>query len=300
MHDRQLEYRLDTEWEGQPAVATAPHVPAAQRNRGMVPDYLVRHYGWAYLWPISVWLLDHQPLINAILFGQYRRIMTETRRLMGGSTAGKTLQIAAVYGKLIPTLAAELDELHLCEVAPIQLRAARRKLKQARLSAHLARMNAEELFYADDSFDTALMFLLLHELPPAARRRSLREAVRVLRPGGRIVIAEYGEARRRHFLHRVAPMRWILTKSEPFLADFWREDLAGTLAQCAAEMGKEITLEEQVDIFGGFYRVMRFRVARGAGSSVTVGTALQPRLRSSGPGISRLEGRSFGARARTA
>ncbi len=207
-----------------------------------------------------MWFFDHQPIINAILFGNYRRIMNETRRLMEPDTAGKTLQIAAVYGKLTPTLAAEIGDLHLAEIAPVQIRAAERKLAAAGLSADVVRMNAEALHYNKNSFDTALMFLLLHELTPEARGNSLREAIRVLRPGGRFVVAEYGEARRRHFFHRFAPMRWILTKAEPFLKGFWNEDFAQTLAECAAETGKGVELEEQVDIFGGFYRVMRFRV----------------------------------------
>ena len=254
-----VELRRLTAGGGASALASLP-VPAGTRGSRVLPDYLVRYYGWAYLWPSAVWFFDHQPIINAILFGNYRRIMDETRRHMETPVAGRTLQIGAVYGKLTPTLAAEIDELHLADVAPIQLLAARRKLTDAGRSAHLARMNAEQLFYADDSFDTALMFLLLHELPPRARRNSLREAVRVLRQGGRLVIAEYGEVRRRHFFHRFAPMRWVLTWSEHFLAGFWSEDLTETLAECATEVGKGIALEEQVDIFGGFYRVMRFRV----------------------------------------
>lgn len=259
MKSRKLEYRQDAAIGGSSAI-TAPPVPARARDDKALPEYLVRYYRWAYLWPFAVWFFDHQPIINAILFGNYRRIMNETRRLMDAPNAGKTLQIAAVYGKLTPTLAADVDELHLAEIAPVQLKAAKRKLDAAGLKANLARMNAERLEYDGQSFDTALMFLLLHELPPEARRNCLREALRVIRPGGRFVIAEYGEARRRHFFHRFAPMRWILTTAEPFLGDFWNEDLVATLNACAAEEGREIELDEHVDIFGGFYRVMRFRV----------------------------------------
>lgn len=43
------------------------------------PDYLARHYWWAYLWSVSVWFFDHQPIINAILFGQYRTLSKKSR-----------------------------------------------------------------------------------------------------------------------------------------------------------------------------------------------------------------------------
>jgi ubiquinone/menaquinone biosynthesis C-methylase UbiE len=232
------------------------HAPAED-----LPDYLVRHYDWAYLWPISVWFFDHQPIINAILFGQYRAITRETLRLLDAPRAGRTLQIAGVYGELTAKLARHIADLHLVDVAPVQLRAAQRKLAAIGKTARIERMNAESLRYPDATFDTALMFLLLHELPRVARLRSLREAIRVVRPGGRLVIAEYGEVRKRHFFHRFAPMRWILTWAEPFLGGFWSEDLNEVLQDCARAAGRTIHLDEHVDIFGGFYRVARYTVA---------------------------------------
>jgi ubiquinone/menaquinone biosynthesis C-methylase UbiE len=252
-----------TQWD-----AAAPLAHAVERSPGTatapvdrMPDYLVRHYDWAYLWPISVWFFDHQPIINAILFGQYRRIMDVTLRLMDPERAGRTLQIAGVYGELTPKLARHIADLHLIDIAPIQLAAAQRKLAAIGRTAQLARMRSEALHYPDGSFDTTLMFLLLHEMPAISRRRSLREAIRVTRPGGTFVIAEYGEKRKNHWFHRFAPMRWILTKAEPFLGGFWSEDLDEVLAECAHEVRREVQLVEHVDIFGGFYRVARYRVA---------------------------------------
>ena len=165
-----------------------------------------------------------------------------------------------VHGELTPTLAKDIEDLHVIDAAPIQLRAAWRKLTAIGRSAELRRMTAENLRYRDGSFDTALMFLLLHELPAKARRECLTEAIRVLRPGGRFVIAEYGESKRRHFFHRFAPMRWILTKAEPFLGGFWSENLNEVLAQCAEWLGRKLEVDEEVSIFGGFYRVVRYRV----------------------------------------
>ena len=245
-----------------PPLLIPSELSARTRQATTLPAYLEKHYAWAYVWPFSVWFFDHQPIINSILFGNYRRIMRNTLRMMDPKTAGRTLQIAAVYGELTPTLVSQgIEDLTLVDAANIQLDAARTKLAAIGKKADIQRMHAESLRFKDNSFDTALMFLLLHEMPPEARRASLTEAIRVLKPGGRFVIAEYGECRKRHFFHRFAPMRWILTTAEPFLGGFWSDDLKAVLGQCAATLGRKIELEDHQDIFGGFYRVMRYKVS---------------------------------------
>ena len=226
-----------------------------------LPSYLVEHYDWAYLWPISVWFFDHQTIINAILFGNYRRIMNETMRLMKPQAAGRTLQVAAVYGELTPAIARQVEDLHVVDAAKVQLRAVRRKLREIGKRATLARMVAERLRYDDATFDTTVLFFLLHELPPESRRAALREAIRVTRPGGRLMISEYGEFGKRHWFHRFLPFRAILTWAEPFLGGFWKENLTEVLGECATDVGRRIHLDDGVDIFGGFYRVRRYRVA---------------------------------------
>jgi ubiquinone/menaquinone biosynthesis C-methylase UbiE len=239
--------------------ASATRLPA-------LPEYLVRHYWWAYLWGPAVWFFDHQPIINTIVFGQYSRLTNETLRLMQPETAGSTLLIASAYGKLIPSLAKVLDgqPLTVVDVAPIQLRRAQEKLDAVGLGdrARLECMNAEVLHFDDDGFDTSMMFLLLHELPDEPRRRALTEALRVTRPGGQLVLAEYGERTKTHWFHRLAPLRWIFGTAEPFLPSLWNLDLDALLDRCAAAAGKKIVREDRVSIFRGFYRVLRYRVEK--------------------------------------
>lgn len=259
---------------GTRAAALAWPLPADDRRRGeaatadagwdALPDYLVRHYWWAYLWRPTVWFFDHQPIIDLIVFGQYGRLAGEAARLLDPARSGDTLLVASAYGHVIPSLAARLDgnRLTVVDVAPIQLERAQRKLARARLAdrVRLERMNAEALRFEDARFDSAMMFLLLHELPAEPRRRALTEALRVLRPGGRLVLAEYGARTRTHPFHRIAPLRWVFGAAEPFLPSLWNEDLDALLGQCAATLGKRVACEERVPIFGGFYRVLRYRV----------------------------------------
>lgn len=228
------------------------------------PTYLVRHYWWAYLWPLGVWFFDRPPVVNAVLFGQYGKLLAETLRRFGTRARGRTLQLSSVYGDLTPALAERAGhggDFHVMDVAAIQLRATRRKLRQNGNAVHagnLARMNAEALAYANDSFDTIILYFLLHEMPPPARLRTLIEALRVLKPNGRIIIAEYG-GRVRHLLQAL-PFRWVLATAEPFLPGFWDEDLSGVMQRAAEAAGKRLTNRGETAIFGGFYRVAEFEV----------------------------------------
>lgn len=222
------------------------------------PEYLAHYYWWAYLAPFGVWFFSHHLVINSILFGQYRRILDALLRHLHTAPCGRMLQLTCAYGKLTPALAGLTDELHLTDVASIQLKTAGTGLAHRHRSALMARMNAESLAYAASSFDTVVIFFLLHELPPAARQRALSEALRVLKPGGRLLIAEYGVDRNRHPLHRIAPLRRAIEHLEPFLHDFQQGDLPAQLQSCAIKHGKSLQPADEQALFGGYYRVMLF------------------------------------------
>jgi len=222
----------------------------------------VRYYWWAYLWPKSVWFFDHQPIINAILFGQYKKLMQATLARLEQAPRQRVLQLTCVYGSLTPNLVRSLmpEPLHITDVAPVQLSLAASKTSHG--SGLLAtRMNAERLGYRANSFSTVVLFFLLHEMPAEARSNTLHECLRVLTPGGSLLLTEYGQLPRRHPLYRFAPSRWLMTRLEPFLDGFWHEELPVLLQECAAAQGKRVELASQTDVFSGFYRVMEFRVS---------------------------------------
>lgn len=61
-----------------------------------MPIYLVRYYWWAYLWSKAVWFFDHQPIINAILFGQYKKLMNITLARLERVPRERVLQLTCV------------------------------------------------------------------------------------------------------------------------------------------------------------------------------------------------------------
>jgi len=79
--------------------------------------------------------------------------------------------------------------------------------------------------------DRVVMSLLLHHLDPAGKRTALAEAVRVLRPGGRLHVADWG--RPRDPLMRAAPR--VLTRVDD--AEGLREHLEGAMPVLLADAG---------------------------------------------------------------
>lgn len=116
-----------------------------------------------------------------------------------------------------------------------------------RSAARYAGSRLTHLRFADASHDQTILFFLLHEQPESVRRRTLSEAVRVTRPGGRIVIVDY------HLPQRFHPLRYlfqpILRWLEPFALDLWNHSLDKWLPKTirAEQIRKETS-------FGGLYQ----------------------------------------------
>jgi ubiquinone/menaquinone biosynthesis C-methylase UbiE len=79
---------------------------------------------------------------------------------------------------------------------------ARKKAAGAGVEIGFDEGRSTALPYADASFDLVLSTLFFHHLPDDAKRRTAAELVRVLRPGGRLVVGDLG--RPQDLLMRIA------------------------------------------------------------------------------------------------
>ncbi len=191
-----------------------------------IPDYLRETYWWAYLHPRAVKIFEHQWIVNLILWGNFARLRDAALDEMGTVITGRTLQVACVYGDFTPKLAKRLApdaRLDVVDVAPIQMVNLRRKMgKVANVFAD--RQNAATLSFVDGAFDQVVVFFLLHELPAQVRSAAVREVMRVVRPGGKVVFVDYHRPVWQH-PHRYL-MKPVLKTLEPFALDLWRTEIA--------------------------------------------------------------------------
>jgi ubiquinone/menaquinone biosynthesis C-methylase UbiE len=199
-----------------------------------IPEYLNETYWWAYVHPNAVRLFERQWLVNLILWGNFARLRDTALAALGDVLPGRTLQVACVYGDFTPMLArrvaAGAGELDVVDVLPIQLANLRRKLG-AEAKVGLMQRDSADLGLADGSYARVVLFFLLHEMPLEVRRRTLAEALRVLQPGGQLVIVDYHRPQAWHPLRPL--MHWILRNFEPYALDLWSEEIRAWLPPAA-------------------------------------------------------------------
>ena len=237
-------------------IATGPSLtpPMAESQAGRnikAPHYLTAHYWWAYVHPRAIWFFERQWLVNLILWGNYTRLRNAAMKELGEVLPGTTLQVACVYGDLTNCLCERArrggGSIDVVDVLQIQLQNLRNKLS-ADVPVRLLRMDAINLKLPNASYDRALVFFLLHEQPQEWREKTLKEILRVVRPGGKIVIVDYSRPRWWHPLRYLFPI--LLAKLEPFALDLWREEIITWLPRhCADGVRKRL-------IFGGLYQLV--------------------------------------------
>lgn len=215
----------------------------------VIPNYLQQVYWWAYVHPKAVHVFERDWLVNAILFGNYGRLRDAALDDLGATVSGATLQVACAYGNLTSRLQERLApsaRLDVVDILPIQLSNLRSKLP-ADERILLAQGDSSSLACPDASYDQVLLFFLLHEQPENVRRATLAEAMRVVKPGGRVVIVDY---HRPVPLHPLRPlMRVVFRKLEPYAMDLWNSEVEAFLPAQARPASIHKTT-----YFGGLYQ----------------------------------------------
>jgi len=151
-------------------------------------------------------LIDFQPIISAILLFQYNQLVSSiVHRLTRLDLRGKdTLITSCAFGNVIPRVVkASLDagarKVMIADIIKNELDHAGTKLQAHAGQIEMLEQNAAAMQLPDNSVSANVIFFLLHELPHHLKIEALREAARVVVPGGKIYLAEF---------HR--PETWVL------------------------------------------------------------------------------------------
>ena len=115
--------------------------------------------------------------------------LAEMRRNLIAGASGDVLEIGGGTGANLGYYGAGVDSLTVTEPEPPMLKRLQRKAREHNSHATVLRAPAEDLPFADASFDTVVSTLVLCGVDD--QPRAVRELRRVLRPGGRLIFIEH-------------------------------------------------------------------------------------------------------------
>lgn len=140
------------------------------------------------------WLTPFYDLL-CLPFGLGRRFQRGVAERLALTAGERLLDVGCGTGTLLTEVQRRVPGVVAVGVDPDPtiLRIAARRLARRGCRADLQVARAEALPFPDASFDAAVSTLVLHHLPTPAKRAALREIHRVLRPGGRFLLVDFGE-----------------------------------------------------------------------------------------------------------
>ncbi len=154
---------------------------------------LILNRGWRY--DLMVWFID-----TFLFRGQLRELRQRTANLAGIQPGEKVLDVGCGTGTLAIEVQSRVGRAgRVAGVDPGTQQIARARSKAARRTLPIDFQIGviEHLAFPDQTFDVVLSTLMMHHLPDGLKRQGLSEIARVLKPGGRLVIADFKRKKER-------------------------------------------------------------------------------------------------------
>ena len=191
-------------------------------------------------------------LENLISFGHLQRILDATLDAAQLSSGDRVLDVGCGTGKLAIQAAAVAGGSAVValgiDATPGMITLARENARRARSRAEFRVGVGEALPVADGSIDAVTSSYFFHHLPSDVKRQAILEMWRVLRPGGRLVITDYGQPK--GVVGKIAAFPMRLNFHE-----YVRGQLAGELEAIITE--ERLGPIEHLHSFLGYINVVR-------------------------------------------
>lgn len=134
------------------------------------------------------------PLYDAFTRFFLRNVFRKITEIIRPTTSMRILDLGCGPGNLIIALknSAPEAEIQGLDLDPEMLEIARRKLARAEVQAKLTEASATEIPFESSQFDVVVSTLMIHHLSHEDRQKMIREAHRVLKPGGKFYLYDFG------------------------------------------------------------------------------------------------------------
>ncbi|MFO1289875.1 MAG: class I SAM-dependent methyltransferase [Nitrosomonas sp.] len=150
------------------------------------PDFIpALHYHWLTRWydPVMRSIFPESRITDQLI--KQANIQSGQFVLdVGCGTVTHTIRVKQAHPEAI---------IHGLDIDPNVLEIAQQKIEQNKIELFLKQGSAIALPYPDQSFDHIISSLLLHHLTDPDKQQMLSEVFRVLKPGGRLHLIDFGE-----------------------------------------------------------------------------------------------------------
>jgi ubiquinone/menaquinone biosynthesis C-methylase UbiE len=148
---------------------------------------LILNGGWRY--DLMGWFVD-----TFLFRGQWRELRLNTINLASIQPGEQVLDVGCGTGTLaliVARCAGRAGRVVGVDPSTEQIFRARSKAARRNVPVEFQIGVIEHLAFPDQTFDVVLSTLMMHHLPAPLKRQGLPEIARVLKPGGRLIIADF-------------------------------------------------------------------------------------------------------------
>jgi ubiquinone/menaquinone biosynthesis C-methylase UbiE len=159
----------------------------ASRSSAKKTKGLILNGGWRY--DLMGWFVD-----TFLFRRQWRKLRQKTLNLARLQPGEQVLDVGCGTGTLALEAAWRVrttGRVVGIDQSQQQIDRARSKAARCELPVDFQIGVIEQLPFPDQTFDVVLSTLMMHHLPAPLKRQGLAEIARVLKPGGRLVIADF-------------------------------------------------------------------------------------------------------------
>ena len=139
------------------------------------------------------WASTYDLAVNITTLGQARRLRRMTVKQALIHPGNSVLDVGCGTGEvtLLAKTHAKHGSVYGIDPAPEMIAVARKKAARKRLDIDFRAGVIEALLFPDASLDVVTSSLMMHHLPENLKVHGLAEIYRVLKPGGRLLIADF-------------------------------------------------------------------------------------------------------------
>jgi SAM-dependent methyltransferase len=180
----------------------------------------------------------HRRMVGDAFAGIIMRQRATAAELATRHAPARLLELGCGSGQFTIGLAnaCPAAEIWACDLSPRQLEQAQRRANARQLSWQLVQAAAEDTGLPAAHFDLVSSYAMFHELPIDAMRATLTEAMRVLKPGGHLFVADVTPYHvQQPYKRWKADLLNYVQGGDPF----WRAYATTDLAALATEAGFE-------------------------------------------------------------